>query len=104
MNCKLGVVYMIISPTNRIYIGSTINLKKRISTYKNNNNNGQIKIYNSIRKHGWVNHKLKIIWSGNPHKKRRRRKDLTGVILEVVVEVNGKRIKSLNGEINKVTN
>ena len=40
---KKWVIYKITSPSNRIYIGITSNLKKRLSYYKNNNSTGQKK-------------------------------------------------------------
>lgn len=54
-------IYKITSPTGKIYIGSSIDIKKRIRYYKYLNCNGQIKLYNSIKKHGWEEHKLKIV-------------------------------------------
>jgi group I intron endonuclease len=63
-NIKNGTIYMITSPTNRIYIGSTVNLKRRIIYYKSNLGKSQIKLYNSFKKYGWENHKFEVIWTG----------------------------------------
>ena len=54
-------IYKITSPTNKIYIGSTVNVINRIRNYKNNYCSRQSKIYNSILKYGWDNHKFEII-------------------------------------------
>ena len=62
---KIGYVYIIISPTNRKYVGSTVNVNNRIRQYKTLNCKGQTKLYNSIKKHSWEKHYFKIIWSGN---------------------------------------
>jgi group I intron endonuclease len=62
---KKGLIYMITSPTNRLYVGSTTNLKNRVSYYKKLHCKFQTKLYNSIKKHGWKTHKLEIIWEGN---------------------------------------
>jgi group I intron endonuclease len=64
MKNEIGFVYKITSPSNRVYVGSTINFDKRMYQYKNNCHKSQIKIYNSIKKYGWENHKVEIIWSG----------------------------------------
>lgn len=54
-------IYKITSPTNKIYIGSSINILKRIKYYKSMNCIGQIKLYNSLKKYGWSNHKFEIL-------------------------------------------
>jgi len=62
----MGVIYKITSPTGRIYIGQTKNLKKRVSCYrhaynKNKFSNGHNKLYNSLKKYGFDNHFFEII-------------------------------------------
>jgi group I intron endonuclease len=49
-------IYRITSPTGRIYIGQSINIEKRWSTYKRFQCKSQRKLYNSLKKHGWDNH------------------------------------------------
>jgi group I intron endonuclease len=56
-----GFIYKITSPTGRIYIGKTISLTSRKSHYKHNRSEGQKIIYNSIKKHGWDQHKFEVI-------------------------------------------
>jgi len=56
-----GFIYKIESPTGRIYVGKTLHLKRRITRYKGLECVKQIKIYNSIKSHGWESHKLSII-------------------------------------------
>ena len=48
---KSGVIYKITSPSGRYYIGKTVNLNGRLSSYKNHNNKEQRLIYNSILKY-----------------------------------------------------
>lgn len=61
-----GKVYMIVSPTYRIYIGSTVkSLKERWGYYRRLNCKTQIKLYNSLKKYGFENHKFIKIWEGN---------------------------------------
>jgi group I intron endonuclease len=58
---RIGFIYKITNPTGIIYIGKTINLSKRKSSYMNNNNKEQRIIYESIKKYGWSNHIFEII-------------------------------------------
>lgn len=62
---KIGYIYMITSPSNRIYIGSTSNIKQRWIFYKNLNCQKQIKLYRSFVKYGVDNHTFEVIWSGD---------------------------------------
>ena len=54
-------IYKITSATDKIYIGQSWNINKRFREYKNLYCSKQLKIYNSIIKHGWKNHKFEII-------------------------------------------
>lgn len=56
-----GYIYKITSPSNRIYIGKTTNLKKRIIYYSNSHCKAQKILYESIKKYGWDNHILEVI-------------------------------------------
>lgn len=64
-------IYKITSPTNKVYIGKTKDIERRNKEYERcahvrNSVRGQIKIFNSIVKYGWNNHKSEII--GKYHK------------------------------------
>ena len=59
---KRGYIYKIISPTNRIYIGKTFNLNKRIESYRGLCCKGQRLLFNSLSKHGWSNHTFEILF------------------------------------------
>jgi group I intron endonuclease len=55
-------IYMITSPTNKIYIGEAINLKVRCGYYLNKNRiKRQRKIFNSLSKYGEESHKITIL-------------------------------------------
>jgi group I intron endonuclease len=56
-----SVIYKIITPTGREYIGKTIDFKNRMSSYRRLNNVSQKAIHNSILKYGWDNHKVLIL-------------------------------------------
>lgn len=57
---KVGV-YKITNPKGNIYIGSSSNLKRRESEYKYLGCQNQKKIYESILKYGWDNHKWEVL-------------------------------------------
>ena len=54
-------IYKITSPTNKIYVGQTVDLIRRKSNYKRLNCKSQKKLYNSLKKYGWENHTFDII-------------------------------------------
>ena len=60
---KLTGIYKITSPTGKIYIGQSVNIKNRFKQYKYISNNKIIgpKLYNSLKKHGFENHQFEII-------------------------------------------
>jgi group I intron endonuclease len=58
----MGVIYKITSPTNKIYVGKTYDLRKRINSHKYSaKKKGNIMLHNSIRKYGWDAHYLEVI-------------------------------------------
>lgn len=61
---KIGI-YKITSPTNKVYIGQSIDLDNRIRKYKKLQCKSQILLFNSFLKHGIDNHNFKIIDSGD---------------------------------------
>lgn len=59
---KTGI-YKITSPTYKIYIGQSKDLRRRKSEYKNNDVKlrSQTRLYNSLQKYGFENHQFDII-------------------------------------------
>jgi len=58
----MGFIYKITNPNNKIYIGKTYCLRKRINGHKSYSKKGFKHIlYNSIRKYGWDLHKIEVI-------------------------------------------
>jgi len=59
----MGVIYKITSPTDRIYIGKTYNLRKRINGHKCSSKKmrSNIMLHNSIAKYGWDAHFLEVV-------------------------------------------
>lgn len=54
-------IYKITSPSNKIYIGQSINIEKRWEWYKKLYCKSQTKLYNSLKKYGSENHIFEII-------------------------------------------
>lgn len=65
-NFTIGI-YKITSPTNRVYIGQSLNIEYRLNKYKSLNCKSQSKLYRSLLKHGVNNHKFEIIKTCNPN-------------------------------------
>lgn len=62
---KICGIYKITSPTGKIYIGQSINIKRRITRYKSLDCKNQYKLYNSLLKYGWDSHNFEIICECN---------------------------------------
>lgn len=60
---KLIGIYKIISPTERVYIGQSINIENRWKNYSRlyESGRGQILLYNSFLKYGVENHTFEIV-------------------------------------------
>lgn len=56
-------IYKITSPTGRVYIGQSINISYRFSTYRRLNKGckNSPKLYSSLLKHGYINHKFEVL-------------------------------------------
>lgn len=54
-------IYKITSPTGKIYIGQSTNIENRKYYYSSVKCDKQHKLYNSLQKHGWEQHKFEII-------------------------------------------
>lgn len=60
---RIAYIYKIVNPKGNIYIGSTIDLIGRKSKYKNLRCINQTKLYNSLKKYGFENHILEIVFT-----------------------------------------
>lgn len=61
-------IYKITSPSNRVYIGQSIKIEDRIKSYKNLKCKEQPKLYKSLLKYGFENHKIEILIECNESK------------------------------------
>lgn len=72
-----GYIYKLISPSGKCYIGQTVNLKRRLSDYKNFHHcEKQKKLFNAIRKYGFENFQWEIIEFINIESKQELQKKL----------------------------
>lgn len=58
---KLTGIYKITSPSNRVYIGQSVDIEDRWKDYKCLDCKSQTALYNSLLKYGWENHKFEIL-------------------------------------------
>lgn len=65
MKDKIICIYMIISPSAKVYIGQTVDFERREKQYKNKISKNQIKISNSFKKYGSENHLIEILETCN---------------------------------------
>jgi len=54
-------IYKITSPTNKIYIGQSYNIRGRYIRYKKLSCIKQSRLYNSLKKYGWKSHKFEVL-------------------------------------------
>jgi len=54
-------IYKITSPTNRVYIGQSVDIKSRLTQYKRLDCKNQPKLYNSLKKYGFKSHIFEVI-------------------------------------------
>lgn len=54
-------IYKIINPKGKVYIGQAVNITTRLKYYKGLNCKNQVKLYRSILKYGWENHKVEVL-------------------------------------------
>jgi len=60
---RTGIIYKYTSPTGKIYIGQTIDEKKRISQHKTDSRNKLDKFHTALREQGWDNFKYEVLFT-----------------------------------------
>jgi len=76
-------IYKITNPSDKIYIGQSVNIEKRINKYKLLDCKNQNRLYNSLLKYGFENHKIEVLCECEKHElndKERYYQDLYSVI------------------------
>lgn len=61
---RVFFIYKLTTPSGKVYIGQTISINRRFSSYRNNPSKSQSLIYSSIKKYGWNSIKKEIIYDG----------------------------------------
>jgi group I intron endonuclease len=56
-----GYIYKITSPSGKVYVGQTIDIKTRKNKYRYLNCKNQTRLYKSLLKYGWENHAFEIL-------------------------------------------
>lgn len=65
-------IYKITSPSGKIYIGQSNNIKRRMVEHLYRSNKSNCKLYTSIRKHGFDNHNIETLFiSENDYEKNK---------------------------------
>jgi group I intron endonuclease len=59
---KQSGVYKIKSPSGKVYIGQSSNIKRRMTEHLYSSKNKNTKLYASIRKYGFSNHDIEILF------------------------------------------
>lgn len=61
MNIRVGVIYMITSPSGRRYIGQTQDLTQRLYHYERLDCKSQKLLYRSLLKYGYIQHNIEVL-------------------------------------------
>jgi group I intron endonuclease len=88
---RIICVYKITSPSGKIYIGSSINYKKRLTQYRGVSSKSQTILYNSFLKYGIENHIFEIV--ENCTKENLLEREYHYGCLYDVISVNGMNCK-----------
>jgi group I intron endonuclease len=59
-----GTVYKIVSPSGKVYVGSSKDIKRRLYQYSIYNCGNQTKLFSSLTKYGYEAHKVSFLWHG----------------------------------------
>lgn len=86
---------MFTSPSGKMYIGQTINIKKRLRQYKMAHCKTQTKIYNAIRKYGWHNFDVCILFEYESNNKYKMQ-----ILLDAMEKFCIKKYDSINKGYN----
>ena len=61
-------IYKIISPSGKVYVGQSLCVCSRMSSYKNIQNGSQPTIYRSLKKYGFEEHTFELFEECEPKK------------------------------------
>lgn len=87
MEKKCGV-YKIVSPNNRIYVGSSNDIDNRYSFYKGGHAKKQILLFRSFEKYGFNNHSFEILCECKPDERLNKERQY-GELLKSLSDFGG---------------
>lgn len=61
---QIGYIYKLTAPNGKVYIGQTVNLDQRMSSYVKGGSKSQKRLHRSINKYGWDSFTKDIIFQG----------------------------------------
>lgn len=101
-------IYKITSPTNRIYIGQSVNIEKRFRRYKiiASNVKGQTRLFRSLTKYGSENHFFEVIEECEIDKLNERERyyqDLYNCIGDNGLNCKLTKVNDRSGKVSKFT-
>jgi hypothetical protein len=71
---KCGV-YKIVSPNNRVYVGSSIDLEARYKFYQNGHAKKQVLLFRSFEKYGFINHSFEVLCECQPEERLNKERE-----------------------------
>ncbi len=83
-------IYKITSPSKKIYIGQSIDIERRFKEYKKLQCSQSLKLYNSLKKHGYENHIFEILEECSKHQLNKKEENY---ILSFNSHIDGLNIK-----------
>lgn len=90
---RIAYIYKITNPKNKIYIGSTVNYKRRFAQYRSEKSTKhQHKLFNSLKKYGYNNHKFEIVCQCDESERNEKEKYF-GVLYNVLDRESGLNIR-----------
>lgn len=66
---KKAGVYKLTSPSGKCYIGQSVDLRRRFTEYRRVEFSTQNHLYNAVKKYGWDNFEVEILWGTNKPKR-----------------------------------
>lgn len=99
-------IYKITNPSGKIYIGQSVNIKKRFNTYKIFKCKTQTILYRSLLKYGFDNHKFEIICEckiSELNNKERYYQDLYNAIGKNGMNCLLTKSNNKNGKLSEIT-
>lgn len=87
-----ATVYKITSPTGKIYVGSTNNIKRRLGEYSKLKIPSQYKLLASLKKYGFNAHSIEILWEGDVIERFNKEAEY-GVKFSVLDRIKGMNLK-----------